>query len=516
MQDAAVLAQGAAAVLFAVSETFADVDLWWHLRLGDDLLRTRALPWRDTYSYLANAGPYVNHEWFAELAMSAAFALGGDAGLIALKLLLAGIIGVLVGRWLRGSGASLLASTLLAVTSLFLFSPGLGTVRPQLFSYLLLTLTLLCLATSGRRPARAWWLPLIIAAWTNVHGAVVAGLGVIVTWVVVDRLLPDRHVARVPLVPVVLAVAALAANPWGLQILDFLRGALHPRPELTEWNPIDVRGLEGVLYGTTFAIAAIGILGARQRLPWPAVAVVAVTAVAPLLARRHLPFFVLATVVLAGPSFISAMADGVARRWPSAVSRGSGQPWNRWVVAALLVEAAVLAVLSWPRVTCIRVDANQYPIQAVALMRDAGATGRIATFFDWGGMVLDALGPRLQVSMDPRRETVYGDEAYALNEAFTQGLGPWDSLLDREPRPDLALVSKAFPTFNLMRGRPGWVLVHDDARSALFAREGTAAARAVREVHPDPAALPACFADARAWLRARRAAGRSGPHGPGA
>jgi hypothetical protein len=459
----------------------------------------------------------VNHEWLAELTMSAAFAAAGDAGLVMLKLLIVGTIGVLLGRWLLRSGASLLASTLLAVVALFLFSPGLGTVRPQLFSYLLLTLTLLCLVTSATRPRRAWWLPVIVAAWTNVHGAVVAGLAVVLVWAVVDRVLPDRRVGRLPLLPVGLAFAALAANPWGVQILDFLRGALHARPELTEWNPIEVRGLEGVLYGTTFAIASIGIMGGRLRLPWASISVVAVTAVAPLLARRHLPFFVLATVVLAGPSFVSAVADAVASRWPSAVASGSGRPWRPWVVAALFIEAAVLGVLSWPRITCVRVDPTQYPTGAIVLMQNAGVTGRAATFFDWGGMVLDALGPRLQVSMDPRRETVYGDEAYALNEAFTQGLGEWDLLLDREPRPDLALVSKAFPTFNLMRTRPGWSLVYDDIRSGVFVRDDSAAARAMRQVRAAPAVPPACFAEARAWLREKHPAPAPiGSGGPGA
>jgi hypothetical protein len=505
-RDAAVLAQGAAAVLFAVSETFADVDLWWHLRLGDDLLATKALPWRDAYSYLASPGPYVNHEWLAELAMSAAFAVGGDAGLVLLKLLLVGIVGVLLGRWLLRSGAGLLPSTLLTVVALFLFAPGLGTVRPQLFSYLLLTLTLLCLAASGTKPRRAWWLPAIVAAWTNVHGAVVAGLGVIVVWAVVDRILPDRRVERLPLLPVVAACAALAVNPWGLQILDFLRGALHARPELTEWNPIEVRGLEGVLYGATLGIAAIGMLGGPRRPAWSAVSVVGITAVAPLLARRHLPFFVLASTVLAGPGFVAAVSYAVTRRWPSATSRGAGRPWHPWIVGALFAEAAVLAVLAWPRVTCIRVDPAQYPIEAIVLMQNAGATGRAATFFDWGGMVLDALGPGLQVSMDPRRETVYGDDAYALNEAFTQGLGEWDLLLDREPRPDLALVSKAFPTFNLMRTRADWTLVHDDVRSGLFVRDGASLAQAMREARLPALAVPACFAEARAWLRQKHPA----------
>ena len=46
-QDAAVLAQGAATLIYAASDTFADVDLWWHLRLGDDIWTRGGLPWRD-------------------------------------------------------------------------------------------------------------------------------------------------------------------------------------------------------------------------------------------------------------------------------------------------------------------------------------------------------------------------------------------------------------------------------------------------------------------------------------
>ena len=58
-QDVAVLAQGAATLIYAASDTFADVDLWWHLRLGDDIWARGGLPWRDIYSYLSKDGPYA-------------------------------------------------------------------------------------------------------------------------------------------------------------------------------------------------------------------------------------------------------------------------------------------------------------------------------------------------------------------------------------------------------------------------------------------------------------------------
>ena len=271
----------------------------------------------------------------------------------------------------------------------------------------------------------------------------------------------------------------LIVNPWGPAILEFLRGAVSARPELTEWNPIEFAGLEGALYGTALVLAVLGCTG-RWRPRWPAMVVVACTAVAPLLARRHLPFFVLATAVLACPSMVRHVQDLVAARWPSAMAREEGPPWRWPVVSVLFLEASLLLVLSVPRIRCITVEAGHYPIAAVTTLKAAGATGRIATFFDWGGFVLDTLGPQLQVSMDPRRETVYGGEAYGLNEQFMLGLGDWDALLVHEPRPDLALVSKAFPTFNLMRSRPGWSLVIEDQAGGLFVRDESALAAAVR------------------------------------
>ena len=154
-------------------------------------------------------------------------------------------------------------------------------------------------------------------------------------------------------------------------------------------------------------------------------------------------------------------------------------------MSVLFLEAALLFALSVPRIRCITVEAQHYPIAAVTTLKAAGVTGRIATFFDWGGFVLDTLGPELQVSMDPRRETVYGAEAYGINEQFTLGLGDWDALLVREPPPDLALVSKAFPTFNLMRSHPGWSLVVEDQGGGLFVRDDSKVAAAVRHGRRD-------------------------------
>jgi len=73
------------------------------------------------------------------------------------------------------------------------------------------------------------------------------------------------------------------------------------------------------------------------------------------------------------------------------------------------------------------------------------------------------------VSVDGRRETVYSKEIYDKSLAFMFGLDEWDAILTRFDTV-LALVSKGFPVFNLMRLKSDWLLLYEDRAVGLFAR----------------------------------------------
>ncbi len=65
----------------------------------------------------------------------------------------------------------------------------------------------------------------------------------------------------------------------------------------------------------------------------------------------------------------------------------------------------------------------------------------MAVPFDWGEYVLWHLGPRVKVSIDGRRETVYSDEMYRQYRDFEQGTGVWDALL-KTSKTDLVLAAE--------------------------------------------------------------------------
>ena len=73
------------ALLGVGSRTFADSDLWGHLRFGLDMIESGGILHVDRYSYLSEGQAWINHELMSELLFAAAWIAGNVTGLILLK-----------------------------------------------------------------------------------------------------------------------------------------------------------------------------------------------------------------------------------------------------------------------------------------------------------------------------------------------------------------------------------------------------------------------------------------------
>lgn len=488
--NASILALLFSTIFFRASDTVADPDLWGNLKFGEDVWRAGGPPARDPYSYLTAGQPWINHEWLAELLSFAAYRAGGAPALIALKVALALAIVALGYAHLRRRGLDVLGAALAAAYSMVLVLPGLRSLRPQAFTYLLFLITLLLIdRAERRRPGGGrglWLLAPLFALWANLHGGVLAGIGIVAVWCgahLAARRMESRRTrdlaasARAIIPPVVTAALATLLTPYGVRLWVFFRTAFQPRPEIAEWVPVHLPTLEGVVYLIALGVSIAALVWSRRDKVAPLIAVFAGAALLPLAARRHLPLFALAALVVAGEHIADAAALWMGRRWPSA-TRSRGDSRRRLLAGLAGAEALLLLVLSAPHFRAIRVEPGRHPAGAVALLERAGVHGNMAVFFDWGHYALWHLGPRIKVSIDGRRETVYPADVYWENEAFTEGLYHWDRLLERHT--DLALVSKDYPVFNLLGLEPGWTLAYEDEISALFVREASPASEPLR------------------------------------
>jgi hypothetical protein len=464
--------------IFWFSSTIADPDLWGHVRFGLDILGTGFIVQNDIYSYRTSGHIWINHEWLSEVIFAILFKSWGSAGMIGLKISLSALIFGPAYVRLRRSGLGPILTILLLVLIAFPFRMGLGTIRPQIFTYLIFFLQLLILQ-SADEGGRIWLLalPILFAAWVNLHGGVLAGIGVLGLWIMMqfsnrlrDGAGPQaqrlRDLIYVPLVGVVCGLALLL-NPYGPALLEFLwRTATVSRPEITEWAPLGLTSLPGQVYLVLFGIGICGLIYTTRRRTPAAIVIFCVTALLPLLSQRHYPLFALTLVVLLGEH----VAD-VWKRIPLAVKDRSCQ--RRSLAAIGLFGAVVMALYSLPQLGCIRVEPYYFafPARAVAFLRESGIRGNMAVPFDWGEYVLWHLGPGVKVSIDGRRETVYSDESYRESRDFERGTGVWDALL-KPATTDLVLVPIGSPTANLLTGKNGWVSLYHDSYCVLFAREG--------------------------------------------
>jgi hypothetical protein len=462
--------------LFWYSDTVADPDIWGHIRFGQDILRTGSIIQTDTYSYRTSGQIWINHEWLSEVIFAAIYDRAGARGLIIFKVVVSLLIVGLGYAHLCRRGLGPLRSLLLLIVLSLSLRGFLATLRPQMFTYILFLIQLLLLErTREGPPYRLWVLPILFAVWVNLHGGVLAGIGILWLWIaarIVHQLrgeatLPIRSLRVVTQLGLLGAACGLALllNPYGAGLVRFLlRTATVPRLDISEWNPLLLMSLPGLYYLGLLVLGIFGLVGSsRPRRP-EAVLLFGAAAIVPLLAVRHYPLFAMTLVVLAGEHIADA-----GERWLR-------PPWlclgrSRAIAASSVVLALVLLFLSPRQLGCIRLDPRDFafPFRAVALLKQSNIRGNLGVYFDWGEFALWHLGPGVKVSIDGRRETVYSDESYREWLDFQWGRGDWDKFL-KTTTTDLVLVPRQMQTFNLLSQRDEWHRLYEDAMCGLFVR----------------------------------------------
>jgi hypothetical protein len=391
----------------AVARTVADVDLWGHVLFGRDIVNQREIPVTDPYSFTSDR-PWTNHEWLAESIMYLSYRMMGPTGLVALRLLTIVLVGLLVSASIRTEQMSQAGRDLLIMLGVILTLPRTQHVRPQLFSVLLFGVLLLILTRADRGNRRALWLvPPLMAAWANLHGGWMVGLGTFGLWSAWAFIREARWAARAQTAMILgLSVLATLVNPYGWGLWRFMWATVGVgRVDIGEWSPItSVSPGVLTLWLTAALLAVWAAIRTSQPRRWSYLFLVAVLGLLSYRVSRLDAFFGLAVVMLLQPRVLRGADASV-----------STPPTRRGLLrsAALPVLVAIITpiILSASRrpLSCIEMDRVGFLPEgaAVAFARTNHLRGRMLTFFDWGEYAIWHLSPAVQVSIDGRRETVY-------------------------------------------------------------------------------------------------------------
>jgi hypothetical protein len=353
----------------------ADFDVWWHLRTGQLILETGAVPRHDLFTYTSATRPWIDVYWLYQVGLALLYRAGGASALVLLKATVgAGIVGLsMLGR---RAGARAWPLALAWIPGLLMLSGRLSE-RPEAVSLALLTAFLVVLARATRSPRALWSLPILQAVWVNCHGFFVAGPLLLLAYAAewgFERLRPTATPAERPPAPTFFAVLALSllaclVNPYGLGAVRLSLEQFHKigssagiyRTTIGElktagdfiaqsgvWNPYLLAYLFTFLLGVASFVACVR-RGVRLR-PFRAVIFAGGAYLAWQATRNNGLFGVIAVLVtcwnlddaLAAPS--SETAPAKRSRGRAATAKGPRARRRIEPNAALLVAVGALAV----------------------------------------------------------------------------------------------------------------------------------------------------------------------------
>ncbi len=447
-------------------------DTWFHILVGEDLLKTHRWPTADSYSFTAYGNPSMAFEWLGQVGMAVVYHVGGLRALTASVVALAAILMLLVYyyAWLRSGNSK---SAFVACALVLPLASPFFTLRPQLLGYIFLAITLICLEHFRQGGRKALWaLPVVFVLWVNTHGSFVLGLVVLaVYWVggLVDfeigGLKAERWTEgerRQLALVFLLSLLGLTVTPYGTRVAGFTVHVILHAPlgmaHIVEYRPL---GAAGGLLKFFLALLLLFILGqvvVRPSYRLEEMVLLLGTIYGACVHMRVLLFFVLV---------FTPLLAGLLARWvpPYNVAK------DRYILNTVLMGLTVVALARFfpSRQEMERVVACAFPRGAVDYLRRHPVGQRMFNNDLWGAYLIRSLGHEHRIFIDGRSQLyeeagVFGDYLRIIDVDR-------DTLhLLSKYGVDACLIERDAPLATLLAALPHWKRVYEDELSVVFVK----------------------------------------------
>jgi len=476
--------------------------IFLHLKIGELIVGQQSIPATNLFSFTAPGHFWIAQDWLSEVVFFLVHEWLGTAGLIALGAILNAVACAVVYRiTVRNSGSPFLSVlvTLLA----FLMMVADHALSPALFGNVFFALALSILEApekGGRlRPVLVF---LLFFLWANCHGSFLLGLAMIVLYLASATFTylwaepASGPSARGFLRDFGVALVATVCTPHHVFGLIFpfmyIRQALDPQLSFlasmsdlrapTFYSPLG-RMISFYLLFSGFAVLGSG------KAPRPVyVGLIFAFAAFAFASVRHIALLgIAATPMLAIhiPETLQRTWQLLPRTGPLAdlLVRLHGQlvEWDRQSrkVLLVLVSLGLLGLLlgTDPRTVnrfvhlahsarhAARLD-RAYPRGLIGYLQQLGPNVRLFHHVNWGGALIYAFYPRLQVFIDPRADC-YPLEVFYDYLAMHRVDGDWKQVLDR-----FRINTIAYPQDSelarALRLEPDWRQGYADGQAVVY------------------------------------------------
>jgi hypothetical protein len=465
-----------------------DPDTWWHIKYGTTILQTGHWPTVDKWSFTASGMPGAAYEWGGEVITALAYRWGGLRGMDVLLITLTSIIVLLLYyfAWLRcrNSKAAFAATILIYPVAALCF-----TLRPQLFGYIFLLITLISLERYRQGEQKSLWiLPPLFLAWVNTHGSFTLGFMVLgLYWlsglkdISTGRLTSVRwrpeqrlHLELVGL----LSVAVLPFTPYGTRLaavpLEYANSLPLNLSDIIEWQPLSANLWEAkllLLLLFAFIVAQI-VFHFRYRIEEFGLFLLVA-----YLTFVHFRFAIVYAIIFA------PLAAEILVRWMPTYDPKVDKPG---INALLMIAVAIGMVWFLPSQNALAKNvARTYPVDAVRYLKAHPIPGHMFNDYSYGGYLVWTMAPETKVFIDGRGN-IYEPTGVFLAYTDVVSLKPDTMAVLQCYQVNYCLIPQDSALATLLTASSGWKEVYKDSLSAIFVRDGTSKNNANRTDLAEP------------------------------
>jgi len=231
-------------------------DYWTYLRIGEQIVRTQAIPTTEFMTYTSAGQPALFSYWLASVALLGIYKAGG----LMLTSLVMGlcVVGLYALIWLclRELKLGPVSASLLLLVAALMGSNNWST-RPQIFALPLFGLTLLILLKWLHGSNRMLWLlPIISLLWVNLHGSFIL-LFVLLISALIFGSGSRKHLA----IGLIISLAVTLINPYGFNLWANTAGMIGNdliKTYSSEWQPPMNQGWQlNLFFGSLLVVALV-------------------------------------------------------------------------------------------------------------------------------------------------------------------------------------------------------------------------------------------------------------------
>ena len=462
----------------------------WHIRTGQLILATHAVPRIDPFSVSTTGKPWYAWEWLYEAWLGTIYNLAGLNGAVAATGLLVAATFTWLFQIMRRRGTGLLTAIAFLLLALGASAIHLY-VRPHVVSWLL-TLVWWHLLETARENDDAKslaWLPALMVFWVNVHGGFLFGLMLVGIydleavwriWRQNDE--RSRRWLRGAALATLASALATLANPYGyrlhIHIYHYLTDTFLMK-HIQEFQPPNFHGFSEIFFTVMLVLGLAGVGLVRKKPSFREYLVLLLSIWAGLYASRNLPVSSILIAAIAAPFLSRAWQERVPRKGAAAAwervldrmgRRDAGLPGGLWtaaIVASVLWTTAHGGMFGRWHLMQAQFDDSRFPVAAIDSIVARTIHDPIFSTDQWGGYLIYRSYPAVLVD---DRHDLYGDEFFKQYLKIVHVEPGWLEALNlTRAQVVLMPVGSALPA--ALHSEPGWSEVYRDNVAAVFERK---------------------------------------------